>query len=311
MSDRILMQLGGRVRPLSFAGGPPPIRSLGTSWAGPALEVHRMASIDGVGESGPRNGEFGLLVVTEGQIDVTLRQGPRDLVYHAVPGSTSYVNGNKRSHVLRMQGSAQAVALQLSKPWFERLLLDEAPEALGPAEPFAPDTTVLALASAMRDEVARGATTGRLYADSLSIALLSYVLERMPPSTSHAGAALRAGMVRGILPDEQRRRLRNYIRDNLGEDLSLSDLAALIGRSPRQFSSLFKQAFGQTPHRYILRARLAEGARLLAQGGADIAEIAMRLGFCSQSHFATAFRRAYGTTPRGYMLEKRTTTSGS
>jgi AraC family transcriptional regulator len=302
MGERIQMQLAGKVRPLSFAGGPPALSSVGTSWAGPTLEQHRMQSVESVGESGPRNGECGLLVVIEGNIDVTLREGTRDVLYHATPGSVSFVSGERRAHVLRMHGHAQAVALQLSKNWFERLLIDNAPATMERAERFVPDATVLALTCAMRDEVARGASTGRLYADSLSIALLSYVLERVPPSSAK---------VRGSLPDEQQRRLRNYIRDNLGEDLSLSDLAALIGRSPRQFSTLFKQAFGQTPHRYLLEARLAEGARLLTRGGTDIAEVALRLGFCSQSHFATAFRRTYGVPPHRYMTEKRSITSGS
>lgn len=302
MGERILMQVAGKVRPLHFAGGPPALRSAGTEWAGPPLELHHMGSVESVGESGPRNGEHGLLVVTDGQIDVTLREGSRDVVYRSRAGNVSYVSGDRRPHVVRMQGSAQAIALHLSKKWFERLLLDDAPVALERSEHVAPDPTVLALACAMRDEVARGATTGRLYAESLSVALLSYVMERLPPSSSR---------VRGSLPYEQQRRLRNYIRDNLGEDLSLSDLAALIGRSPRQLSSLFKQAFGTTPHRYLLEARLAEAARLLAQGSADIAQIAIELGFCSSSHFATAFRRAYGVTPRTYMTEQRGFRSGS
>jgi AraC family transcriptional regulator len=302
MGERILMQVAGKVRPLNFAGGPPSLRSADTEWAGPPLELHQMRSVESVGESGPRNGEHGLLVVTEGQIDVTLREGTRDLVVRARAGNVSYVSGDRRPHVVRMHGNAQAIALNLSKKWFERLLLDDAPLALERGEPFAPDPTVLALACAMRDEVARGATTGRLYAESLSVALLSYVMERLPPSSSR---------VRGGLPYEQQRRLRNYIRDNLGEDLSLSDLAALIGRSPRQLSSLFKQAFGTTPHRYLLDARLSEATRLLAHGGADISQIAMQLGFCSSSHFATAFRRAYGITPRAYMNEQRGVRAGS
>ena len=117
--------------------------------------------------------------------------------------------------------------------------------------------------------------------------------------------------MRGGLAEEQQRRLRNYIRDHLGEDLSLSELANLIGRSPRQFSSLFKRSFGTTPHQYLLEARLSEGARLLGQGGTDIAEVAFSLGFCSQSHFASAFRRAYAMTPGQYMSTRRTHTDGA
>ncbi len=89
----------------------------------------------------------------------------------------------------------------------------------------------------MRDEVARGAVTGRLYAESLSVALLSYALDQVPFAPDVA---------RGCLRDAEQRKLRRYILDHLAEDLSLCDLAALVGRQPRRFSTLFRQTFGAT-----------------------------------------------------------------
>jgi len=83
------------------------------------------------------------------------------------------------------------------------------------------------------------------------------------------------------------------------------ELSELVGLHPRHFSTLFRRAFGVTPHRYVIDQRLAEGARLLANGGQDIADIAFRVGFSSQSHFAAAFRQAFGKTPRTYAAEKR------
>jgi AraC family transcriptional regulator len=296
MGSRILMQVGGRVRPLSFTGGPPALSSVGTSWAGPLLELHHMRSAEGVGETGPCDGECGLLVVVEGQIDITLREGPRDVVYHTVPGSMILLSGTHRPYLVRLQGEASAVALQLSKAWCERLLLDELPREARKGERVTTDPTVLALPRALHEEVARGASSGRLFADSLSVALMSYVLAHVPPSPVRA---------RGRLNDEQQRRLRNHIRDHLGESLPLSRLAGLIGCSPRHFTSLFKEAFGMPPHRYVLEARLAEGARLLGEGRADVSEVGRQLGFCSPSHFATAFRRTYGTTPSSYVARQR------
>lgn len=296
MSDRILIQNAGKVRGLRFAGAPPLLSSAGTSWAGPVLEQHTMRSAEGVGESGPVAGERGMLVIADGLIDVTLREDGREVVYHARRGCVSLLSGDCRPHVVRLQGNALAIALRLGKQWFERLLLEDAPLSFGRGEPFVYDPTVLALVCLMRDEVAGGAVTGRLYAESLTVALLSHVVEHLAQPVLEA---------RGSLSEQQQRRLRHFIRDNLGEDLSLVDLAQLIGRSPRQFSTLFKQAFGTTPHRYLLLARLAEGARQLAQRDTSIAEIAHRLGFSSQSHFASAFRAVYGETPRSYLTGKR------
>lgn len=296
MATRISMHLSGRERTLTFDGGPPRLNSATTAWAGPAFELHGMCSREVAGESGPLDGECGLLIVTEGQIQIVAREGKRELTRALRPGSLVFVSGEERAHVLRMKGEAEGLALHLSETWFERLLIGSAPPRLAHVPRLHGDATILALGRAMRDEVARGAPTGRLYAESLSMALLSYAFRGLPPS----------GMAtRGRLPDEQQRRLRNYILDRLGEDLSVSELAALVGLGARQFSTLFRRAFGVSPHRYIINARLAEGARLLAAGGGDVADIAARLGFSSQSHFAEAFRRVYGVTPRSYAADRR------
>src|SRR5690349_8600380 len=127
MSARILMQVGGKVRPLQFAGGPPLLLSGDTPWAGIMLEQHTMRSVEGVGESGPLDGECGLLVITEGQIEIALREGKREITRRASPGSVSFVSGSRRPHTLRMRGEAQALALHFNKQWFERVLLEEAP----------------------------------------------------------------------------------------------------------------------------------------------------------------------------------------
>ena len=44
---------------------------------------------------------------------------------------------------------------------------------------------------------------------------------------------------------------------------------------------------------------------MLASGRFDVAGVAFRMGFCSQSHFTAAFRRAFGVSPARYAGEKR------
>lgn len=302
MTERIMFQASGNMKPLSFGGGGPLLNSKATPWAGVRFEAHRMASVEGIGESGPLDDECGLLVILSGQMDFVRREGKRQVADQARPGWVSFLDGRHRASLLRMTGAAEAAAVHISNDWFQRLLFEEAPREFGARAALAHDSTVLALTCAIRDEVARGAVTGKLFAESLSTALLSYIVERVPLSSMS---------VRGSLPEEQCRRLRNHILEHLGEDVSLTELAALVGRRPRQFSTLFRQAFGMTPHRYLIAARLAEAARLLTQGRSDIAEIALRTGFCSQSHFAEAFRRAYGVTPRTYAAGLRVFSVGA
>ena len=102
----------------------------------------------------------------------------------------------------------------------------------------------------------------------------------------------------------QVRRVREYIRANLGSDIGLTDLADQVGLSPRYFASLFKRAFGASPHHFVLGERIDEAQRLLAAGRMPISEVALNLGFADQSHFSQAFRKITGTTPKRYQAAR-------
>jgi AraC-like DNA-binding protein len=297
MSNRIQMHIAGRTRPLKLGPRAPLLMSAATSWAGLPFEIHQMQGRDGIGEAGPSNGEYGVMVVLNGQIDIVRREGVREVCAPAVAGTVSLLSGDNRHTIVRMTGSAEVAAINVPPDWFQRLSLTAFAGCFGQRRPVLRDETARLYACAMRDEVARGALTGPLYAESLSATLLSYIAGTAPVSN---------GSLRGRLSDADCSRLRAYVREHLHEALSLSELSALVGLGPRQFSSVFRRAFGTTPHRYVLRERLNEGARLLADSEIEVAEVAMRLGFCNQSHFTLAFRRAFGITPWRYACARRT-----
>jgi AraC family transcriptional regulator len=92
----------------------------------------------------------------------------------------------------------------------------------------------------------------------------------------------------------------DYIYANLGHDLTIIELAAVANMSAHHFSSCFKRSIGVTPHQWVVRARIREGARLLRSQSTSVAEVALTLGFASQTHFTDVFRRATGTTPHHY-----------
>jgi AraC-like DNA-binding protein len=291
------MQLRDVVRPLCFspAGDLAPIEcSAATAWSGLKFEVHRLHSATDVGESGPAPGELGLMIVTRGSYATTLRTPGGDVRVSAHAGTVALLSGERRPHVLDIVGDAEIAAFELSPEWLEYVPVEATNLRCGTADG---GRTALALVSAMRDEVAGGCRTGRLYAESLSLAVLSYALRLLPPGEEERpGAALTAA---------QRQRVASYIHDHLDHDLGLITLAALAGMKPRQFSERFRNAFGTTPHRYVTRLRLQEAVRLLAAGRHEIAEIALRVGFSSQSHFTTAFREAFGETPKRFTSARR------
>ena len=245
-----------------------------------------MTTIEDVGLSGPLDGECGLFVVLEGAMDIVVRKAAGEVVRHASAGYAAFLSGDSRRSIVRMAGRARVAAVHVPPEWFARLSVQA---TVGDTKPIPRDETIKGLVSAMCDEIARDASTGRLYAESLSTALLSYALKNVSPRESAA---------RGALSDAQCRCLRTYIRERLAEDLSLYELAHAVGLGARHFSRLFRSSFGTSPHQYVIHERLKEAARLLERGDRGVSDIAISVGFANQSHFTVAFRRGYGVTPR-------------
>lgn len=158
------------------------------------------------------------------------------------------------------------------------------------------DQPLIALMRGMESEAKAGSPSGRVYGESLSLALLAYIENRFAAGAGRSGA----DQVAMGLSRAQRQRLRDYVQAHLDMDLSLADLSGQVGLSPSYFCRVFKHSFGESPHRYLTRARLEEARRLLADRGLSIVEVADRVGFSSQSHLTAVFRRFYGVTPRAF-----------
>jgi AraC-like DNA-binding protein len=71
------------------------------------------------------------------------------------------------------------------------------------------------------------------------------------------------------------------------------------------FAREFKRLTGFAPHQYVLGRRVERARALLARGERSITEVALTVGFSSQSHLTTAFRRVYGTTPAAYRNQRK------
>lgn len=141
-------------------------------------------------------------------------------------------------------------------------------------------------------ELQSGGIMGQLYIESLTQALVIHLLRHYsevaqivtPPDTS--------------LTHTQLRQAIDYIHTNLDRDLSLSQIASVINISPTYFASLFKSATGTSPHQYVIQQRVERAKLLLSKPNLAIADIALQVGFSSQSHLTQQFKRFTGVTPR-------------
>jgi AraC family transcriptional regulator len=96
-----------------------------------------------------------------------------------------------------------------------------------------------------------------------------------------------------------------WIDAHAHDPLGLDSIAAAAGLSPFHFLRLFARVLGVTPHQYLVRCRLRRAARLLAEDGSPITDIALDAGFNDLSNFVRTFRRAAGVSPRGFRQAAR------
>jgi AraC-like DNA-binding protein len=91
-----------------------------------------------------------------------------------------------------------------------------------------------------------------------------------------------------------------WIEAHSHEEIDLERAAGEAGLSSFHFLRLFAKALGVTPHQYLVRSRLRNAARLLADAERSITEIAFGVGFGDLSNFVRTFHRAAGVSPRAF-----------
>ncbi len=138
-----------------------------------------------------------------------------------------------------------------------------------------------------------GYMSGRLYADSLAYVIISRfvrIASIVPAQTTRSG----------VMPIKRLKAVVDRMKEELDQDLSLTDLASESGFSRAHFLRMFKAATGSTPHRYLHELRLDMSREKLSSSKSSITEIALDCGFSSHSHFTRAFRERFGQTPNSY-----------
>ncbi len=138
---------------------------------------------------------------------------------------------------------------------------------------------------------------GRIRDDSMSFilsmskALFAAVLE-MARKASKAAALTGANWAA----------ISRYIRDNLGEPITVETLAEVAQMPPEQFGSAFRDATGMSVRQWQTDCRVRSAQRLLTDNpNESLTEVATLCGFADQSHFSRAFLKVVGLTPTAWL----------
>jgi AraC family transcriptional regulator len=154
------------------------------------------------------------------------------------------------------------------------------------------DLNLQQIAMLLLAEVQSGGMMGQLYVESLTQVLVVHLLRHYAESAHIITSANRS------LTRTQLQQAIDYIHTHLDQDLSLAEIAGAINISPVYFSRLFKQAIGTSPHQYVIQQRVEQAKLMLSKTNLAIADIALQVGFSSQSHLTQQFKRVTGMTPK-------------
>lgn len=91
---------------------------------------------------------------------------------------------------------------------------------------------------------------------------------------------------------------------------TLVELAQQAGVSRTVLAERFRHFLGESPMAYLTRFRLGLGARALANTNQSVAQIAIDVGYESESAFNRAFKRQYSLPPARYRREQGRFASG-
>ena len=95
-----------------------------------------------------------------------------------------------------------------------------------------------------------------------------------------------------------------FMKQEMHRPLTVRDLANAVNMSESRFAHKFKTSTGASPLQFLKQLRLEQANRLL-MSGANVSEVADRVGYASLSHFICEFKRYYGEPPRTYAQRLR------
>lgn len=96
------------------------------------------------------------------------------------------------------------------------------------------------------------------------------------------------------------RRAITTMRENMGEQLTVDDIARAALFSKFHFTRIFQRVTGVSPGRFLSALRLHQAKHLLVTTSLKVADISLLVGYNSVGTFSTRFSRSVGMPPTAY-----------
>ena len=94
--------------------------------------------------------------------------------------------------------------------------------------------------------------------------------------------------------------IHKYLMEHLSERITIEELAKKFLMNTTTLKKAFKDVYGVSIAVHMKEHRMEVAAELLRETKKSVGDIALAVGYGSQSRFATAFRETYGVLPTEY-----------
>ncbi len=131
---------------------------------------------------------------------------------------------------------------------------------------------------------------------ALAVARMLVLFLKRPGGQSQFSTQLQAQAVEG----QRLADLLSWLTNHHHKPLTVEDMAAQAGMSPRTFARVFLTETGDTPALYLEKLRLEHAVRLLETTNTSLDMTAQACGFTGHEQLRRAFHRHKGITPQEY-----------
>lgn len=122
---------------------------------------------------------------------------------------------------------------------------------------------------------------------------------------SNINSLNKSGHLYSVISKDKMALIDDYIYGHISDNISIDDLAKVLGMNKFHFLNEFKKVMNITPYQYLISKRVEKAKDLLQNTDRTLVDIALDLGFNDSSHFTRTFKKYTHQTPRHYKLSLR------
>lgn len=122
----------------------------------------------------------------------------------------------------------------------------------------------------------------------------------MEETMAHVESAISRNKTLGSETQRIVRKAIAYLHERYMESISLDDAARYVGMSKEYLARCFHQEMGLTLVTYLNRYRVKQAKVFLEEGERSLTEVALEIGFSSNTYFSRVFKQEVGMSPSEY-----------